>query len=724
MRSRIFTIIAFFLNLALCSSSELCIGTSRTRCCDPEGGTKRYPIRSTYVSECSEFICARTSASPRLLQWKRTSSNMCPPPPVLPCPSNNVSCIGKSNTIDTVLNLPSYASCGEHCKQNSNCTFWTYQPFSTTFLSFCHLLKSCDESKDEWKISGNNLCPLKNPLPCPSDALSCVAEEDSNVVATVPVENYEYCGVRCMENSRCKFWTFLQNPFVPGSCKLLDSCAPHSVYFPPGPVQPLIQSGDSICPPKTSKSSCSCDGICLACLPIIGCTVCIPVDSATRTSALPSSSVSSSLTYGYGSCGCDGFCVGCVFGNCIACIGAQDATPSNAAFGSCGCDGLCLACVFGHCTVCIGANDEQKTTSLAIATTSNTAYGSCGCDGICVGCFFGHCTLCIGAMGSRWADGQKTTSLALEAPSNVAYGSCGCDGTCLLCAGFICAVCVPFDESTAAVPNTLPEVCSNLALGHHYGNCSNECENFSNDASVYNDCITCLVSTLPEKCSSLPEFPCLTCAQNVWTTVEKCSESTTSPLQIFKCAVETILRQQNTICYQCLCSLICFFWPHGMLCQFCQEDPIAADFTYLARLCPQGAVSSSDGICFKAYKDRKTFAEAQAECGELAKVSPRDRILAVNQAMAVQQLTECWIGGRAGNGQIEFKWVADNTNVTTPNFARGFPTGLRPSCMTQSTRDGQWRNYDCNHEKCYVCQVSMTKTQHHDAEKRFSNLIL
>ena len=51
-----------------------------------------------------------------------------------------------------------------------------------------------DTEIEFYPFSGNNLCPLENPFPCPSNFLSCVAQDDANVIDTVPAESYEYCG--------------------------------------------------------------------------------------------------------------------------------------------------------------------------------------------------------------------------------------------------------------------------------------------------------------------------------------------------------------------------------------------------------------------------------------------------------------------------------------------------------------------------------------------------
>ena len=50
------------------------------------------------------------------------------------------------------------------------------------------------KGKEFYPFSGNNLCPLENPFPCPKNFFSCVAQDDTNVIDTVSAESYEYCG--------------------------------------------------------------------------------------------------------------------------------------------------------------------------------------------------------------------------------------------------------------------------------------------------------------------------------------------------------------------------------------------------------------------------------------------------------------------------------------------------------------------------------------------------
>ena len=233
-----------------------------------------------------------------------------------------------------------------------------------------------------------------------------------------------------------------------------------------------------------------------------------------------------------------------------------------------------------------------------------------------------------------------------------------------------------------------------------------------NISSSSNKCLICLLSALPENCGfqNFPEFSCLKCAKNIWDAVEKCSKESISPSGIITCAKEVLKATPD--CLECLCSLICFFWPHESLCKFCGEDSSAAQLWMVDDQCTLGGVKSQDGTCFKAFKDLKTFSEAEAACGNLAKVSSPNRILTVNQAMLISQLTECWIGAKISPGETQFEWVLDNSEVTTPNFARGYPTGLNPSCLTQSTRDGNWRNHDCNYKYIVLFVLCKDAKQH------------
>lgn len=39
-----------------------------------------------------------------------------------------------------------------------------------------------------------------------------------------------------------------------------------------------------------------------------------------------------------------------------------------------------------------------------------------------------------------------------------------------------------------------------------------------------------------------------------------------------------------------------------------------------------------------------------------------------------------------------------------------FPTAKSPSCMHQTGKDAYWRNFDCEEEMCYVCEIIPTTT--------------
>merc|ERR1711934_897616 len=108
---------------------------------------------------------------------------------------------------------------------------------------------------------------------------------------------------------------------------------------------------------------------------------------------------------------------------------------------------------------------------------------------LCCHCPFGYrCTDCGPTYCNKCVpiDAGEHTSLALGTQTNVAsrycWGQCP-GGICLACSPHgVCYACsYPDDESAsaAALPRSLPEVCSYMALGHHYGNCSAECEDIS-----------------------------------------------------------------------------------------------------------------------------------------------------------------------------------------------------------------------------------------------------
>lgn len=199
---------------------------------------------------------------------------------------------------------------------------------------------------------------------------------------------------------------------------------------------------------------------------------------------------------------------------------------------------------------------------------------------------------------------------------------------------------------------------------------------------------------------------------DVWKALETCEKQEVNSTDILTCAHQ-ILEESAPDCISCLCSLICYFFPHGITCKVCSEIIIAKDFWIHNEECPQGSVKSEDGACFQAYAEPKSIIDAEGAClsmnGEFAKVNTTSRIQAVGEAILKAQLSECWIGGASPLG-LGFEWIADSSPVSQPNFAQGFPNILLPtSCMTEATKDFQWRNYDCFTpplaERCFVCQV-------------------
>lgn len=260
-------------------------------------------------------------------------------------------------------------------------------------------------------------------------------------------------------------------------------------------------------------------------------------------------------------------------------------------------------------------------------------------------------------------------------PGSVCVGEC-IDGRCTHC---------------ATIPESLPQTCSSLAL-------------HSKDASP-----------LPESCNSLSNSICFPCAMNVWKALEICEKQEANSTGILMCAHQ-ILDESAPDCISCLCSMICYFFPHGITCKVCSELTIAKDLWIHHKECPQGSVKSEDGACFQAFNEPKSIIDAQTACltinGEFAKVNTSSRIIAVGEAILKAQLSECWIGGVSPLKEIiGFEWIADSSPVSQPNFARGFPKLLPTSCMTEATKDFQWRNYDCFTpplpERCFVCQVQL-----------------
>ena len=238
-------------------------------------------------------------------------------------------------------------------------------------------------------------------------------------------------------------------------------------------------------------------------------------------------------------------------------------------------------------------------------------------------------------------------------PTDIRSAPFCCPGCTGWCSGFGCMGYCPYE-------NFIQESCSSLAVQAHGESCKSDCADTSNSG-----CQSCLETSLPNNCQTLSGFSCWRCTKTVWDAVTDC-DFESNILEKLTCIINTLL---NTECSKCVCTLLCYFFPHSSLCSICKNYP---QNTVNYESCPGGGVLT-DGYCFNAYAEGSTFDEASAQCasfnGELAKVDSRAKVYAVTEAILNAQVTECWIGGRRGLQQVGFQWE-DGTTVEGGQFCR------------------------------------------------------
>ena len=271
--------------------------------------------------------------------------------------------------------------------------------------------------------------------------------------------------------------------------------------------------------------------------------------------------------------------------------------------------------------------------------------------------------------------------------------------------------------------NTLQQACSQMALKSIYGDCQQckcdckkECSDIDTSSS---ECQECLASSLPEPCSELSDFACMYCAKTVWTAVTKCRNNSHvvdfMNFDDLECAKAKL---NNSPCQTCICSLICYIWPDSYSCGECAYSfNLGSDLWLNDNFCSNGAIYTWDGLCYKAGQGAFNFSQAADICaswdngagnGALAKVDTKARVSFAMQAIGQGLgnglgMSDCWIGGKIESDENNFHWIEDDSVVEWKNeFAPGFPTAMKPSCVAQS-RHGVWKNYDCSEYRNYLC---------------------
>ena len=264
----------------------------------------------------------------------------------------------------------------------------------------------------------------------------------------------------------------------------------------------------------------------------------------------------------------------------------------------------------------------------------------------------------------------------------------------------------PFRQSAA---DTCAQLALELAL---QGDCGSLCaremvESVAGAAA----CQSCLEQLLPSTCLQLAASACWHCIRPVL--------SATSLCQLVhgedSAAVLTCVKNTSTVsgCKKCTCNLICYFIDPE-LCKACAEEPEAASLFLHSEQCPQGwTFAEGDNKCFKTMTTEKSWSEAAASC-QLAEPKSDGSIYGVLESINQEGKKGnegCWIGGIRREGSSQYVWAQDDSTVVTENWKDPeFPTAKSPSCMHQTGKDAYWRNFDCEEEMCYVCEIIPTTT--------------
>ena len=258
------------------------------------------------------------------------------------------------------------------------------------------------------------------------------------------------------------------------------------------------------------------------------------------------------------------------------------------------------------------------------------------------------------------------------------------------------------------------ETCSQLAYETSKEECMTSCAAVDTHYGAVG-CQTCLEGHLPDPCRELSGSSCWYCIRPVILDVFECQLQYQDSVDVLKCIKEHSSVPQ---CVNCTCTLLCYYMdPQGPLCKACQEDPVAATLFIHHELCPQGWTFSGDGKCFKAHSSKLSWSRALDSCkstgGILAEPKTEDSIRSVVEAINLESVEGqfgCWIGATRTDEDSTFVWTQDNSPVETENWAPGFPrpapAPAPPSCSHQTGGDAFWRNYDCSHETCFVCQTN------------------
>ena len=188
--------------------------------------------------------------------------------------------------------------------------------------------------------------------------------------------------------------------------------------------------------------------------------------------------------------------------------------------------------------------------------------------------------------------------------------------------------------------------CAQLAMEAGEEICLESCSDLSSDNGS-SDCQDCLLENLPGQCQNLSGANCWKCSTPVFDEWKQCSQSLQNSNSIIDCIHQNLL----PVCRSCICTLICYWDPHGDLCKVCLDQSAFSSLFVNHNHCDPGWVYSSTSLkCYKAFTKLKMWNYASRFCenggGLLAQPKSNISRNIVLEAIHLQESQEkYWIGG-------------------------------------------------------------------------------
>jgi hypothetical protein len=142
------------------------------------------------------------------------------------------------------------------------------------------------------------------------------------------------------------------------------------------------------------------------------------------------------------------------------------------------------------------------------------------------------------------------------------------------------------------------------------------------------------------------------------------------------------------------------------------ECPAGQDIAPDTHNCTNGYTSVDSGKnCYKAYTDKKTWADARTYCekvdiGNLVSVTDQFEQAFVRVLTLSQTLGDPWIGLTTGNDGKSWQWT-DSRRETYTNWGDiAGVTKLNEKCVYVQTTDGKWNLTTCDEQRPFICKIS------------------